>query len=954
LCHESLCSYNPAPLDRPSPSSPATLPRTADGFLIERELGRGGMGVVYLAREVRSGRELALKVLPKSLCESEEAFGRFQREAVLAASISDARCVFVYGAHQFEGSPAIAMELVRGQTLEQVIKKGEPVPVRQAVQWAIELLEGLDAAHHAGVLHRDVKPSNCFVAEDGHVKIGDFGLSRSLDSDVQLTQSGAFLGSPLYAAPEQIKGRKVDERSDMYSAAATLYALLTGKVPYSGTNLGEVLARILSEPPPRPRTLRAEIPRGLEKVLLRAMNREPDDRYEDLAEFREALHPYAVEAEAGTLWRRLAAYVVDIVVLLLSNPLLISLIGMFGTISLKLDAKTDQLQVGPFALLSALESLLYFALLEGLCGLTPGKWLLGLRTLDAKRLERSLPRAALRALIFTLPLLAVGSNFAIGQGSPDSGVTFRMASLAGFIPWIVRLSYFLATARRSNGMRALHEILSGTRVVQRALPFPLPRRAKVRVEHALQVAEGLPASIASYRVLGLVAQTAHGRMLEAEDSALSRRVWMCAGETAPLALDPARRQSARRGRLHWLGSAEQDGLRYEVFEAPGGASLAAWVREHKQLDWPTTLQILRGLADELESSERDAPSQLFALEQVWIDRWGNVRLLDTPLDPRAAPASSAAELLGAAARCFVPAGGSLPRSLPGDAEPAFQRLLGIGEPFANAAEARAALDAVASSSAEISRKQRGVQLSIAGGVLVLFSLILVGMLMVFGVLDDEIQRGRVYLKDLAAGRSTITQELLDAEDVHARQVALMQIMVLPGGREFQAALGESERALMDEAHKAVPGMDTAEMKVAQKRLEEKHARPPGNLDAALRDAHSREVRMLSKFLGGWLVVALIGGFLLRGGLTLRVFGMLLRDGRGRRAGVLRCGLRSLCAWSPLLLASVPRFFPELSFTLAWSALIGAFVLLGLGAAYAIWRPTRGLPDLAAGTWIAPR
>src|SRR5262245_13235123 len=224
---QSRPGYNPPPLERPSHCPQATLPRRADGFEIERELGWGGMGVVYLARELRSGRELALKVLPSELCASEEAFGRFQREAVLAASISDSRCVFVYGAHQFEGSPAIAMELVRGKTLEQVIKRGETVPVRQAVRWTIELLEGLDAAHHAGVLHRDVKPSNCFVTEDGHVKIGDFGLSRSLDTDVHLTQSGAFLGSPLYAAPEQIKGRKVDERSDMYTAAATLYALLT-------------------------------------------------------------------------------------------------------------------------------------------------------------------------------------------------------------------------------------------------------------------------------------------------------------------------------------------------------------------------------------------------------------------------------------------------------------------------------------------------------------------------------------------------------------------------------------------------------------------------------------------------------------------------------------------------------------------------------------------------------
>ncbi len=941
-------------LDRPSQSPPATLPRSADGFSIERELGRGGMGVVYLAREISSGRELALKVLPADLCASEEAFGRFQREAVLAASISDSRCVFVYGAHQFEGSPAIAMELVRGQTLEQVIRKGEPVPVRQAVQWTIELLEGLDAAHHAGVLHRDVKPSNCFVTEDGHVKIGDFGLSRSLDTDVQLTQSGAFLGSPLYAAPEQIKGRKVDERSDMYSAAATLYALLTLRAPYSGTNLGEVLARILSEPPPRPRTLRPEIPRGLEKVLLRALQRDPEDRYEDLAAFREELHSYAVEAQAATLPRRFAAHIADTFVVGVASSLLISLLGIFWSITLKLDPSSNQLGVGALAYLSVFESFLYFALFEGLCGATPGKWLLGLRMVDARRLERSLPRAALRAFLFTLPLLAVGSGLAIGPGDSSPGVGFHIGSYAGFIPWAVRLVYFLATARPSNGMRALHEIVSGTRVVQRALPFPLPRRGKIRVEHDLRPAEGVPATIGSYRVRGLVAQTAFGRMLEAEDPVLSRRVWLCAGEQARLALDPARRQTARRGRLHWLGSAEQDGLRYAVFEAPGGASLAAWVLGHKQVDWPTSQQLLAGLADELESSERESPAQRYALEQVWVDRWGNVRLLDAPLDPLAAPALTAAQLLGQAARSLIPAGGVLPRSLPGAAEPVFERLLGRGEPYASAAETRAALASVAASSAEVGRKQRAIQILLAGGALTLLALILVGSLMVLGVLNDEMQRGQVYLKDLAAGRSTVTQEPLDAQDVRARQIALRQILMLPGGKQFQAELGDPERALLAEAQRAVPVLDTGEMKSAQQRLDEKHARPEGNLDVALRDAQSREVRMLGKFLGAWLLLALLGGLILRGGLTLRMFGMILRDGRGRRAGVLRCGLRSLCAWSPLLAASVPRFVPGLSFTLAWSALIGAFVLLGIGAAYAIWRPARGLPDLVAGTWIAPR
>lgn len=949
MCSHDLRSYNPAPLDPVAPSPPTGLPRTADGFRIERELGRGGMGVVYLAREVRSGRELALKVLPANLCESEEAFGRFQREAVLAASISDSRCVFVYGAHQFEGSPAIAMELVRGATLEQVIKKGEPILVRQAVRWTIELLEGLDAAHHAGVLHRDVKPSNCFVTEDGHVKIGDFGLSRSLDTDVHLTQSGAFLGSPLYAAPEQIKGRKVDERSDMYSAAATLYALLTGKAPYSGTNLGEVLSRILSEPPPRPRTLRPEIPRGLEKVLLRAMQREPGDRFDDLAAFREALHPYSVEAQTGTLARRFAAHLVDTFVVGFSSSIVVALIGVIGGIDIQIGADGSAPRLGAFAYLSLLESFLYFALFEGLAGATPGKWIAGLRVVDAKKLERSLTGAAVRALLFTLPLTAATATLgAIGNGSTP-GVNVRFASLVSFLPYAVRIAYFL-TARRRNGLRGVHEFASGTRVVQRALPFPLPQRTKLRIEHALQPVTGLPAAIAGYEVRGQVGETAYGRLLEAEDPVLSRRVWICACEKAALEIDPARRQAARRGRLHWLGSIEQDGLRAEVFEAPGGAALEAWIRAHKALEWPVARQILAGLAEELESTERESPGQRFAPGQLWVDRWGNVRLLDATLDATAAATLSAVELLGRTAALFVPPGGTLPRSLPGGAEAVYRRLLGHEQAFANAAEARSALGSIEGGSGLISRKLRALQVSVAGGALVFVALIMVASVMVVGVLNEELQRGEVYIKDLATGRSSVTGATLDEEDLHARQVAVCQMLALPGGKQFELDLSESERAIVAEARRAVPKLGTEEMKAAQLRLESTHSRPEGGFPASLANPHSSERHVLNKLAIGWLVLTLLGGLLLRGGLTFKLFGMILRDGQGRRAGPLRCALRSLATWSPLALVLLPS--GEL--WLAWSIVGAAFVLLGVGAAYAIWRPARSLPDMLAGTWVAPR
>ncbi|MBK7642368.1 MAG: protein kinase [Planctomycetes bacterium] len=941
-------------MDQTSQSSPKSLPRTADGFEIQRELGRGGMGVVYLAREIGSERELALKVLPAELCASEEAFGRFQREAVLAAAISDSRCVFVYGAHQFEGSPAIAMELVRGETLEQVIKRGEKIPVRQAVRWTIELLEGLDAAHRAGVLHRDVKPSNCFVNEDGHVKVGDFGLSRSLDTDVQLTQSGAFLGSPLYAAPEQVKGRKVDERSDMYSAAATLYALLTLKTPYGGSNLGEVLSRILTEPPEPPRAHRPEIPRALEKVILRAMRREPDDRFEDLAAFREALHPFSVEAPAGGVLRRLVAHVLDNFCVGMLNSIVFGLLGVLGLWSLQINASDGQIQMGWLTYVGVLESFLYFALFEGLAGATPGKWVMGLRTVDAKRLERTLPGASLRALLFTAPLASVGLTFAVSGGfQPSSGAQVSIGSLAGLIPSAVRALYFLATARRRNGMRGLHEILSRTRVIQRALPFPLPRRAKTVVEHVLRPAQGVPETIANYRVRGLVGNTVFGQLCEAEDPALSRRVWLCACENAAQALDASRRQVSRRGRLHWLGSARQGEARFEVFESPGGASLTQWMHAQGELEWSAVLQILAGLAQELELTERESPAQRFALEQVWIDRWGTVRLLDAPLDAHTPPTLDALGLIGRSAQLFVPEGGLLPRSLPGNAEPVLGRILGRGQPFADAREVHASLCGIGAEHPEVDRKQRTIQLAIAGGALALLALIVIGTMLLLGVSEYEQERGHVYLKDLVAGRSTITQEVLDAEDIHARELALRQILSLPGG-DFRAELDATERARLQAALQAVPTIDAAAMRAGQERLEAKHARPPKEFNVVWETAHISISRVLGKCAVVWMVLALLGGLILRGGLTLRVFGMLLRDARGRRAGALRCSLRSFVAWSPLLLWILPRFFQPLGALATWSSIVGSMGLLALGAAFAIWRPRRGLPDLVAGTWIAPR
>lgn len=217
-------------------SPPRTdVPRLVDGQLwgpyrVIRLLGRGGMGEVYEAEQLETGRRLALKVLRATL-RGDEDRARFLREGQLAASISHAHTVYIFGSEEVGGAPAITMELLAGGTLKDRVSAGGPMPPSAAVSAVLGVIGGLDAAQAAGILHRDVKPSNCFVDADGDVKVGDFGLSIStLTRDVrhELGTTG-FEGTPQFAAPEQLRGEPLDVRADIYAVGATLYYLLTGR-----------------------------------------------------------------------------------------------------------------------------------------------------------------------------------------------------------------------------------------------------------------------------------------------------------------------------------------------------------------------------------------------------------------------------------------------------------------------------------------------------------------------------------------------------------------------------------------------------------------------------------------------------------------------------------------------------------------------------------------------------
>lgn len=249
---------------------PAVLPQApllATGsvfgqYRIVTLLGRGGMSVVYAADEIESGRRVALKVLHGRPDVSEREL--FEREGRLASSVNHPNCVFVFGAGEIDGHLVIAMEVMQG-TLADRLNAGGPLTPAAAVDAVLQIVVGLQAAAAAGILHRDVKPSNCFVDAEGVVKIGDFGISRSQrpTDETMLSTSGQHRATPAYASPEQLRGAALDVRADIYSVGATLYELLTGRRPFERADLMALLMAVANDPPTPPHIAVPAVTNGL-------------------------------------------------------------------------------------------------------------------------------------------------------------------------------------------------------------------------------------------------------------------------------------------------------------------------------------------------------------------------------------------------------------------------------------------------------------------------------------------------------------------------------------------------------------------------------------------------------------------------------------------------------------------------------------------------------------------
>lgn len=683
-----------------SPASPAwvaadgadsglTVGQAFGAYRILGRLGKGGMGAVYEAEQIDSGRRVALKVLGHSL-ESPEARKRFLREGRLAASLNHPNSVYIYGTEEIDGMPVIAMELVPGGTLEARIKRDGPLPVGEAVDVVLQIIAGLEAAQNVGVLHRDVKPSNCFVDSDGTVKIGDFGLSiaTTVRGDTNLTASGVFLGTPAFSSPEQLRGDELDVRSDIYSVGVTLYYLLTGATPFAGKQMVHLLATVLEQPAPAPVTLRKDVPKGLSRIVQRCLAKRSQARFAGYAELRRALLPYTKTAPTpGTLAVRVAANFIDTFVLV-AAACLIALVGSTSLWSwyqevVSLTSAMPSTKVAFMAPRIACMAgmLLYYGILEGLWGITVGKAVCGLRVFGLDRSVPGIPRALLRGFLFNATAwLPIWTMYALAPVAASTHDTYPIVDVVSVLLFF--LMYM--TVRRRNGYAAVYDLLSGTRVIR------LPTRQvrpNLDVVGPVIVEATTAEHIGPYHVLTTLEVTEESTLVLGYDARLLRRVWIrkTKGGAATSTLP---RDLARTGRLRWLGGGGSDEERWDAYEAPTGRSFLSVIA--KPQSWHAVRFWLLDLAQELQASTAQATMPELDLDRIWITADGHAKLLDFAApgmrlllpDPQAGPAGAClflrrvafAALAGAPVRSEEALAWPLPAPLPLPAPALLDRL----------------------------------------------------------------------------------------------------------------------------------------------------------------------------------------------------------------------------------------------------------------------------------------
>jgi len=260
-------------------------------YQIIEKIGFGGTAIVYKARDPKISRALAIKVLRQERCQDKEYRRRFLREAKAVGVLSHPNIVTIYDVGEVDNTPYIAMELLEGKTLDEVMKAENKIPLNDSLNWGIQLADALSYAHSNGIVHRDIKPSNIVLSKDSNaIKITDFGIAYLDEADVtQHTQLGEVLGTPQYMSPEQVLGKPADARSDLFSAGVILYQLLTGQKPFQADTLATLLFRIATENPEPIGQIAPELPGVLKQTIDKLLKKKPEKRFQSGADLKHAL-----------------------------------------------------------------------------------------------------------------------------------------------------------------------------------------------------------------------------------------------------------------------------------------------------------------------------------------------------------------------------------------------------------------------------------------------------------------------------------------------------------------------------------------------------------------------------------------------------------------------------------------------------------------------------------------
>jgi eukaryotic-like serine/threonine-protein kinase len=969
-----------ASTDAPRPGAP----RLVDGQLwgpyrIIRLLGRGGMGEVYEAEQLETGRRLALKVLRTTLQGGEDR-ARFLREGQLAASISHAHTVYIFGSEEVGGTPAITMELLSGGTLKDRVSAEGPMPASAAVSAVLDIIGGLDAAQAAGILHRDIKPSNCFIDVDGAVKVGDFGLSIStLTRDVrhELATAG-FEGTPQFAAPEQLRGEALDVRADIYAVGATLYYLLTGRPPLEAPDFRELLSKVASEKPPSPRVLRPDIPRGLAAVVLRCLAKDPAARPQSYAELADLLRPYGSAGEVPSpLGARLIAWIADSAILAIMHWLLVSSIWMTGvTLGSAAPALLLRLATWPWPV-----PFLYYLVLEGGWGASLGKRLMGLRVTSQTDHQWWL-RVALRTAVFHLPIVI--PFLILMGGSTVPGVVYTANTPRSAWYWnappgalltLLLTIVLFSTARRGNGWIGVHEWLSRTCVVQRNVlrdVAPAPKTSPVDLVPAISSLR----RVGPYAVHTMAGETGGGRLFVGVDPILRRHVWIHEVAPGTPPISATRRDVSRSGRLYWLAGRRSSTENWDAFEAPRGEP---FLTAPPTSDWRDLHRALSSLAIELDASAREDGDTGISLAHVWKRADGQLALLDFPWPALAGPDAyqtlTPIELLAAVStRAFAPpAEPAAPLSAT-----ALLHRLASGSPAA-LADVKAELLRLASIPSRPSRVRRALPVMMAAMPVSALVLLVTVMLPVLArsVADEgnvigstqTFLRWMTLITDTSADAELKTQEQRTAAEQYvaahfASQLTNDEIWntqmpqtepFVSMGRKAAEIAARYPAVSPDDLARASAIVAPQIQSLAAERASVSENFPAGG----------RALRLfVASGFGSILVLVsiafgLISVLSVPGGLVTRALGHAVVKRDGREIGRARSAIRFLVAWSPALAwmacVGVPMFGePRVSPDVA--VVVGglAFLLMAAGAVSTIANPRRGLHDRIAGTWVVAR